>query len=389
MANTDVVASILATFAETTNEAGLRQQPAQRLVVPYFRGEFNRCVEHLSLNRMIQSPFQESDPGWYQVGMACRTNDTRKVEFGWHSTVFEMLTAVWRAELEAVEEVQRTLAARVVRLLVDGVGLDAERLRVTYCGGGQVLPGLVLEPDELGRSAFVDAGIRPANLLPICGPKNFVLFVGNGERAGPKYEVQYLVGACGSERWIEVATAIVDRYQLSAKSAPSSWELGRPLSLVSGCAFGLERLVAARLGGRGICSSPVHTDLLATIRQAAAHDSRAMAFLEGDCFILADLVRSSMFLIADGSEPDEATVEGRLIIGFLRRIRRKIGMLCIEDWERLLGNLEAIVVRHYRQRYPRIESVKGELVATISSLPWPAAWNPDSYHPVAEATPHA
>lgn len=388
MNSQQVLRSTLDAFVDMASTDGLRQLVPQRLLVPYFRGEFNRCVEHVALNQMIRASASSGDRGWYQIGMACRINDTKKVEFGLHATVFEMLTAAWH-HAAALDDVYRHLAAQVVAFLVDRMGLDAERLRVTYCDGGDIAPGVVALQDEIGRSAFAEAGISEGNLIPVRGPKNFVLFVGSGERAGPKYEVQYRIATQGGELWSELATAIVDCFLFRQRSNSSTWEIESATSAVAGCAFGLERLVAARQNARGISVSPVLSDLLSAIRGASTQDARVIDLIEGDCLILADLVRSSMFLMADGTRTDEATFENRLTMGLVRRIRRKMATLCFQDWERVLTRLEELVVQHYGGRYPGLTEAKGKLLRAVASLPWPESWNPDSYDPGEEVTQRA
>ncbi|MGH9892019.1 MAG: alanine--tRNA ligase-related protein, partial [bacterium] len=380
----DVVATrtletTLDAFIEMATGCGLARLPPQRLVVPYFHGEFNRCVEHRALNDLLDMPVEQGGSGWYQIGMACRISDTKKVEFGWHTTVFEMLTAIWRQEPVLVEHGQDELATAMVELLTRGLGLDLKRLRVTYFGGGEVIPGLTLEPDEAGRSAFARAGLPAISLVPVRGPKNFVLFIGGGERTGPKYEIQYLLSNNPGDRWIEVATAIVDCYQWERRPDAGKWSLRRPRSVLTGCALGVERLTAAQLDAGDVWVSPVLHDLLAAIREAATQDIATEEVLGGDRLILADLVRSTMFLLADGAGEDGRSAESRLLQSMLRRIRRKAALLCVSDWAGLVECLSALVVKHYHRRYPTIDAGKTRLLSTVSRVVWPEGWNPDSY----------
>jgi len=379
-----VLKATLDFFGEMAPRYGLARRSPQRLVVPYFHGEFNRCVEHRVLNKLLDMPVEQGSSGWYQIGMACRINDTKKVEFGWHTTVFEMLTAVWQRKPEHVDLAQDQLAAWVVELLTSGLGLDVKRLRVTYFGGGEVVPGFTLEPDEAGRSAFMRAGIPAISLIPVRGPKNFVLFVAGGERAGPKYEVQYQLSNDRGERWIEVATAIVDCYQWERRPDTRKWSVRKPRSVLTGCAFGLERLTAAQLDADNVWVSPVLHDLLAVIQEASTQDAAAAQILRGDQLILADLVRSTMFLLADGADVDGSSDERRLLESMLRRIRRKVALLCVSDWANLVECLSAIVINHYQNRYPTIDAGKSRLLSAVSDVGWPEGWNPDSYTPDRE-----
>lgn len=366
-------------FIAMATGCGLARRPPQRLVVPYFHGEFNRCVEHRALNDLLDMSVNQGGCGWYQIGMACRINDTKKVEFGWHTTVFEMLTAIWRQEPELVERGQDELATGVVELLTRGLGLDLKRLRVTYFAGGDVIPGLTLEPDEAGRSAFARAGLPAMSLVPVRGPKNFILFIGDGERTGPKYEIQYLLSNNRGDRWIEIATAIVDCYQWERRPDTGKWSLRRPRSVLTGCALGVERLIAAQLDAGTVWVSPVLHDLLDAIRDASTQDTAAEEVLGGDRLILADLVRSTMFLLADGAGEEGRSTESRLLESMLRRIRSKAALLCVSDWAGLVECLSALVVKHYQTRYPTINAVKTRLLSAVSQVAWPEGWNPDSY----------
>lgn len=354
---------------------GWQRRSAEGLVVPYFTSEFNRCVDHLHLNRLVTGV---DDPAsttpWYQISLACRLNDLRKVEFGQHGSVFEMLTTVQTYPRDAAVEAKRVLARDVLTFLVEHIGLTRSAIGVTYFDGGEVLPGVVLAPDIEWREIWKEEGVSPSSIVPVRGPKNYLMFVGPGERCGPRCEILYR--RPGTDRWMEVGTLILDSGVLRS-CAPSLYTVAPPAVLVSGAAYGIERLIAACQGASSLAETPLIRSLRDTAVRYSRQPEEALGFAEGDLLILVDQVRACMFLLAEDVEP--STPQGRAILLMLRRIRRKLALLCIEEPDELLVELEKMLLERYAERYPYLRAKCGRLLGAVRDVSWPDGWSPESY----------
>lgn len=356
------------------------RRAAEGLLVSYFTSEFNRCVDHLHLNRLVTG---RDDPAvttpWYQISLAGRLNDLRKVEFGQHGSVFEMLTCVRTYPREAVADALRDLTCDVLTFLAEHVGLQRDAIGVTYFAGGEVLPGVVLEPDTLWRDIWLEEGIDASNLVPIRGPKNYLMFVGPGERCGPRCEVLYRVP--GSNRWMEVATLILDSGVLRADHQ-RPFVIGPPAVLVAGAAYGVERLVAASGGVVSLADTPFSRSLIDTAKRYSRQQDSVLAFLRGDLLVLVDQVRACVFLLAE--EIISTSPQGEALRVMLRRIRRKLALLCVNEPDDLLLELEGLLLDRYAERYPQIRTRSGRLVNAVREVPWPEGWSPESYRNVED-----
>ena len=309
-------------------------QPVQSLIVPYFATEFNRCIEHHALNRVVNTGLGAREAtGWFQVATACRTNDMRKVDLGWHATLFEMI--VW-ASISAPEERDAARAQLVVDtldFLIGELGLNRERLIVTFFGGGEVLPGVTLPPDETWSKLWQTHGLASDAVLPVPGPKNFLLFVGQGERCGAKCEVIYRFPTREGERWLEIGTLILDDSRL-AYDEDARWRVKPGIAFVAGAALGLERLMTVSEGCANLTEISMCRSLYAAIDGRLRPDTAAL--FTGDVRVLVDQVKACSFVLCDsGLRPGSRQFETLALMA--RRIRRKIAALTISDWPAILS----------------------------------------------------
>ncbi len=370
--------SAWAHFTAKLQARGWCYQLPQGLIVPYFVTEFNRCVEHAALNHAVNAGLGPREAnGWYQVAPACRTNDMRKVDSGWHSTLFEML--VW-AEISSPERrdvVQTRLVADTLDFLITKLGLKQERLLVTVFGGGEVLPGVTLPPDDRWRELWQAHGLASNAVLPVPGPKNFLLFVNQGERCGAKCEIIYRLPIQGGDRWLEIGTLILDDRRLM-RNAAGDWRVEPGIGLVAGAALGLERLMTVYESCANLTEISMCRALYAAIEDRLRPDTAAL--FTGDVRVLVDQAKACSFVLCDsGLRP--ASRQFELIALMARRIRRKISALTISDWPTMLSLLERKLVETYVDRHPQLTQLNGRLVELVSGVAWPEGWNPEGYQP--------
>lgn len=355
---------------------GWTARKSEGLVVPYFRTEFNRCAEHAALNRTLNGKTSEViGNGWHQVAVACRTNDMRKVDSGWHATLFEML--VWVAfqrpgdRLGAVQQ----LTADTVRLLTGRFELDVERIAVLAFGGGEVLPGTRLPEDSAWRNVWLDLGIPRKQIHMVPGPKNYLLFVGNGERCGAKCEILYRAETSIGERWVEIGTLIADD-SLILRKADRPWRIVPAAAIAAGSALGAERLQTVMERRSMMTDIAMLKPLLRTVAGRVEASTRRL--FEGDIRVLIDQSKACAFLISD-STLQQGTPQAELLAVMARRIRRKLATLGLTDWCSVMRDLGRQLEAIFGGRHPQLQGAGDRLIELVATVPWPEGWSPESY----------
>lgn len=357
---------IVAAFGSWHEARGAERHPPQRLVSPTFSSEFNRCMEHEELRRLLDGERAQ----WWGAMLACRLNDMRKVDSNWHATVFNMVVTI-TAEPSAAEAVSR-LGSEVCSFLLQRLELNPTRILVTYCAGGEVLPGLTIETERASLDAWISAGLPEENLIPIRGPKNYLLFAAENERVGPKFELLYWNEH--ANRHIEIGTAILDIGVLARDG--DLWRVQPTRNTVRGVAFGLGRLSAAAAGLAGITALQPTAALLALVRDRTRQPAHVWPWLASEAVVLIDQLHACVHLDAE-VEPNSPL--SRHIRTMAARARRKIAVLDLHDWPALVEDIEARIIDWYASDYPHLRRRAGTLRPLVERLPWPDTWNPDSY----------
>lgn len=350
-------------FEGLAASAGARSFRQDTLNNPLFPGEFNRCMEHGGINRRLQGDRRAQPDHWYAVAPAIRTKDFALAPKGTHATAFEVLCDLEFVPTENAPAALESTSARFLKLLA-ACGVDRDRLKFTLFGGGEVL-GHILEMDQPWTDVWTRLGIRDSQLEHIRGPKLYALFLGEGERAGPRCEVSF-VGPTGP---VEIGTLIWDRHLLH--SAGLQFTFDQPQENAIGFAVGLERL-AAVLAGVDLTSVGAMARLLSACRthnpaEALADDARA----------LADAIKAGLFIEACSRGPlttEQASFERKLHA----RIVRKAFLLGLDLADPLWWDAVDNFAGSY-PRYPSMPAVVEELRRDCLRVPLETAWNPSGY----------
>jgi len=372
---------IVDTFATLCKKRKLNPRKSEGLLVPYFVSEFNRLMEHRELNNMVNTDFDAlAEKGWYQNAVAARVNDMRKVDSGWHSTVFEMLVEVFAHPPTDLEQAYRQMIGEVKEFLVNSLDLKIDNLVITYFGGGEVLPSVNLESDEILKSYWLKTGIKEKNIIPIQGPKNYMLMAGEKERCGPTCEIIYNFSLPdGTTKSLEIGTVIFNSHRIRHNSASEKWSIEQAPTIVTGVAYGLGRLLCA-IYQKNLTETPVMESSLKTIHPFVKNSPAAFPFTISDEIVLADQLKTVIFLLAFGIKTNSSP-QGKIMNTIIRRARRKIAALNIVNWKEMPKEFEAAILSQYQNRYPEIRTVEGEILTLLERIEWPTGWNPDSYDP--------
>jgi len=366
-------------FVTLCEKRKLNHRKSEGLLAPYFVSEFNRLMEHCELNRMVNTDFNSlTEKGWYQNAVAARVNDMRKVDSGWHSTVFEMLVEVFAHPPTDLEQAYRQIIGEVKEFLVNLLNLKIDNLVITYFGGGEVLPSVNLENDKLLKSYWLKTGIKEKNIIPIRGPKNYLMMVGEKERCGPMCEIIYSFSLPdGTTKSLEIGTVIFNSHRIRHNSASEKWSIEQAPTIVTGVAYGLGRLLCA-IYQKNLTETPAMEGSLKTIHPFVKNSPAAFPFIKGDEVVLADQLKAAIFLPALGVKVGNSP-QGKILNAIIRRSRRKFAALNMTEWKEMVEKFEDVILNQYQDRYPELLKVKGEILTLLERIEWPTGWNPDSY----------
>ncbi len=243
-------------------------------------------------------------------------NDLENVGFTpRHHTFFEMLGNFSFGDYFKEEAIRLAWS-----LVVDGFGIDAERLCVTVFRGEDGIPA-DNEAEELWRAVGV-----PAERIFRLGKSDNYWQMGDTGPQGPCSELHYLMDgdpreALSAERvaasagWMEIWNLVFMQFERAEAGGPLV-PLPKP-SIDTGA--GLERLAVVLQGQRSNYEIDLFAGLIERIAEAAKRPYGGSAEPDDVSMrVIADHARATAFLVADGVQPSN---EGRGYV--LRRIMRR------------------------------------------------------------------
>jgi alanyl-tRNA synthetase len=261
-----------------------------------------------------------------------RTTDLYEVGDETHLTVFQMLGSWSLGDYDGPQSLRWGC-----ELLVHGFGIGLDRLHATVFGGdGEV------EPDTQSLRTWDDLGV-PVELTTTdnwwsngptgpCGPDSEIfVWTANGPPQGTP-------GTDG--RWMELWNHVALRYQ---RLADGSLEPLPQWSVDTG--MGMERLLMALQGQSSVFRCDIFEPWMSTLPGLWQPDERSLR-------ILADHLRASIVIIADGVRP---SITGRGYV--LRRlIRRALTILWRDDGTRPLRDLPDPLIRDTLARFGQADA---------------------------------
>lgn len=279
-----------------------------------------------------------------------RTNDIEKVGLtSRHLTFFEML-----GNFSFNDYYKKESLVWGWEFLVEVVGLPEERLWAS----------IYEEDEDSARIWLEDIGIAPEHLVRLGKEDNFWGPVGTTGACGPSSEVYFDFGqdvGCGSpncrpgcdcdrfvELWNHVFTEMYKDETGKFNPLPTK-------NIDTG--MGLERLAAAVQGGKSCFDADVFKPILTYIEEMAG---RMLPSVRKR--VIADHIRASIFLIADGILPSN---EGRGYV--LRRLLRRAEVQGILSGlpQLFLHRLVPVVVKTMKNGYPYLEDYQDFILEEI------------------------
>lgn len=278
-----------------------------------------------------------------------RTNDIEEVGDNRHLTYFEMLGNWSLGDYFKEESI-----AMSFEFLTKELGIPVEKLSVTVFAGDEDCPR-----DEVAAEAWKKAGILDGHIYYYGKDDNWWI-AGEEGPCGPDTEMFYDTGkpacsadcqpSCDCGKYVEIWNNVFMEY---FKDKDGYRKL-KQQNVDTG--LGLERM-AMLLQGK---ETPFDTELFSPIMKKL-EELQKVNNIESRR-IIAEHLRSSMMLIADGGRPSNID-RGYILRRLIRRMIRHLNKLQIDLNE--LSTLIEINVENLKEMYPELEKNKEIIIATM------------------------
>ncbi len=279
-----------------------------------------------------------------------RTNDIDEVGDNRHLTYFEMLGNWSLGDYFKEEAISMSY-----ELLTKEFGIDPNKLSVTCFAGDEDAPR-----DNVAAQAWKKVGI-PEERIYFYGKENNWWIAGEEGPCGPDTEMFLDTGkkACGPNcgpdcecgKYVEIWNNVFMEYY---KSKDGNITKLKQQNVDTG--LGLERMTMLLQGRK----TPFETELFSPVMDQLKSLAK-VDYIESRR-IVAEHLRASMMIIADGAKPSNID-RGYVLRKLIRRMTRHLNKLQIDLKE--LSNLVDLYVETLKELYPELEKNKEMIKQTI------------------------
>ena len=290
------------------------------------------------------------------VQRCIRTNDIDLVGDDSHLTFFEML-GNWSLgdyfKPQAIEWSWEFLTSP------HWLGLDPARISVSVFAGDGDAPR-----DEESAEMWKTVGVPQERIYFLGKNDNWWGPAGQTGPCGPDTEMFYDTGkpctagrgddcspTCSCGRFVEIWNDVFMEYNKTADGAYVSLD---QRNVDTG--MGLERTLQVITGRASVYETEVFIPLIALIRD------RANQYHERSARIIADHLKASVFIIADGIIPSNVE-QGYVLRRLIRRAYRQSRVIGLD--QQVLTDLAQIVISLYEKTYPHLATQPEAIVQTI------------------------
>jgi alanyl-tRNA synthetase len=292
-----------------------------------------------------------------------RTGDIEEIGDDTHHTFFEML-GNWSVGQDEAGYFKEGAIKYALEFLVDVLKLDKERIHVTvFKGEGRI------EKDEEAINLWLKYGI-PMERIKECSKKdNFWGPVSDTGPCGPCSEIHYDRGeelGCGRpdcgpncehcKRVVEIWNLVFMQYM---KNEKGEYELLSQTNIDTG--IGFERLLSLLNQKSASYETDLFSDFISKLEEVSGkkYEDNKKAFR-----VIADHIRSSVFVISDGVEPSNVG-QGYVLRRLLRRVMVYFHTAEMIFFPTYIDFLVDIVIDKYKDIYPNILSKRDDIIETI------------------------
>ena len=279
-----------------------------------------------------------------------RTNDIDEVGDNRHLTFFEMLGNWSLGDYFKKESVQMSF-----EFLTKELGIPAEKLSVTCFAGDEDAPR-----DEFTAQCWREAGI-PDERIYFYGKDDNWWIAGEEGPCGPDTEMFYDTGkpacsencqpSCDCGKYVEIWNNVFMEY---FKSKDGTYTKLKQQNVDTG--LGLERMTMLLQGKE----TPFDTELFAPVMDKLKELSK-VDIIESRR-IVAEHLRASMMIIADGGRPSNID-RGYVLRKLIRRMARHLNKMQIDLSE--LSNLIELDIDILKELYPELDKNKDTIKQVI------------------------
>ncbi|MFA5107212.1 MAG: alanine--tRNA ligase [Patescibacteria group bacterium] len=292
------------------------------------------------------------------VQRCIRTNDIDLVGDDTHLTFFEML-GNWSLgdyfKTQAIEWSWEFLTSP------RWLGLDPARISVSVFAGDGDAPR-----DEESAEMWLTVGVPKERIYFLGKNDNWWGPAGQTGPCGPDTEMFYDTGkpctagrgddcspTCSCGRFVEIWNDVFMEYNKTADGAYVSLD---QRNVDTG--MGLERTLQVITGRASVFETEVFIPLIALIRE------RAKQYHERSARIIADHIKASVFIIADGVRPSNVD-QGYVLRRLIRRAFRQSRIIELD--QQAFTDLVLTVLDMYAVTYPHLTAQREDIIQTITA----------------------
>ena len=327
--------------------------PSASLVTPDEKGVTNATLfNSAGMQPLVPYLMGEPHPAGDKLASAqkcLRTTDIDDVGDATHATFFEML-GNWSLGAYFKDEAIK-LSYEFLTSKEEGLGLDVNRLYITMFEGDETAPR-----DEESKQIWLSLGIPEERIYFMSAKSNWWSAGDNGP-CGPDTEMFYdIVGglnlknkeefikADDEQKVVEIWNDVFMEYEKKEGRV-----IGKLKQHNVDTGAGLERITAVIQGKSNIFETDLFAPVIVEIEKLATKNQADFKAKR----IIADHLRASVFLIADGVLPSN-TDRGYILRRLLRRAVRYADILGIPEGN--LVNLTKVIADIYNDSYPEIKN---------------------------------
>lgn len=282
-----------------------------------------------------------------------RTDDIDEVGDTGHLTYFEMMGNWSLGDYFKKESINMTY-----EFLTKELGIPNEKISVTCFAGDGDCPR-----DDEAANIWESVGI-PRDRIYFFGKKeNWWGPAGTHGPCGPDTEIFYDTGkekccedcnpSCGCGKYLEIWNNVFMQYN---KTEDGKYEELKQKNVDTG--LGLERTTMVLQGKENVFEIEVFKPIIEKLRQLATNKN------EESYRIIADHLRASIMLIADGVKPSNIE-QGYILRRLIRRTIRHLRKLGINTEE--LKNIAQLNINNIKEMYPELEQKQNEILDTLEN----------------------
>ena len=281
-----------------------------------------------------------------------RTGDIEDVGDNSHLTFFEMLGNWSLGDYFKNESIHMSY-----ELLDKVLGFDMNKISVTCFEGEGDIPR-----DDEAASYWVDAGIPkeriyflgrkhnwwgPAGETGPCGPDTEIFYDTGKEPCGPNCDP-----SCSCGKYLEIWNNVFMQYN---KTKDGKYEPLKQKNVDTG--MGLERVIGLLEGKKSVYETELFADEINKIKELAKNPN------EQSSRIIADHLRTSIFMIVDGVRPSNVD-QGYILRRLLRRVIRHMRK-CEIDTAEITSLITTFTDKILAQMYPEVKTHRDTIIEVI------------------------